>query len=175
MIFLPIKAVSLLAILFLPAVSPANGEDFSDLVYAPPPVGHIEPLEHMQFSNQEQELKFLISQLGEVSVSNHFCIIGYQFADGRQEAVVIWSESNELIRWFGHRNPELAKEGFQYANSLFFSKSLDLDTALVDTPEDIHGSTFLSVRSQAEATVADCNLRGRHYTIEPFIPPEDED
>ncbi len=172
---LPLLLLFLFAPLILQTVKAGNDEDFSDLIYDPPPVQHIEPLEYKQFTNLELELKYLIFKNGDFSVTNHFCIVGYQFPDDRQEAVVIWSEPRQLIRWFGHREPELAEEGFKYANSLFFSKSLDLDTGLVDTQDDIHGSTFLTVRSQAEAVITDCEQHGRHYTIEPFTPPEEEE
>jgi len=171
---LPLFLFFLYLLIGLIAVKADEKEDFSDLIYDPPPVGHIEPAEHAPFSAMEQELKFLVFKRGNPSVPNHFCIVGYQFENGRQEAIVLWRETHSLIAWRGHREPELAKEGFHYADSLFFSKALNLDTDLVDTWEDAGLSTFLTLRSQADAVIEDCNLHGKHYTIEPSTPPEDE-
>lgn len=144
------------------------------LIYDPPPVGHMDPVDDRRFAVLDQELRYLIVKRGDVSVSNHFCVVGYRFGDGEGEAVVHWYEARQLIRWGGHRDPDLAKAGLQYANSLFFSKAIDLDSDLVDKPEDAGLSTFLTLRSQAEAVIDDCAKHGKAYVVPPFTPPEED-
>lgn len=144
------------------------------LIYEPPPVAHIDPVQHAPFSALANELRYLIYRHGDTGRRNHFCIVGYRFADGHQEAVVLWAEPNWLIRWWGSADPEDAMRVFRYAASLGFSKKLDLDTDLVETAGDIRGSTFLTVRARAEAVVDDCRRHGQPHRVEPFVPPDDE-
>jgi len=146
---------------------------FAALIYDPPPVDHMQPLDHPAFSELEVELKHLIFMHGDTAATNHFCVVGYQFENGNQEALVVWSEPNQLIRWHGHSDPALAKEGFQYANSLAFSEALPLESRSADTPPDNSETTAISP-AEADAVLKNCREYGKHYTIGPFTPPADE-
>lgn len=170
----PIVLFALCAPLMSPTAQAGEQVAMSGLIFDPPPVGHMDPVDDPRFAALDQELRYLIVKRGDVSVSNHFCVVGYRFGDGEGEAAVHWYEARQLIRWGGHREPDLAKAGLQYANSLFFSKAIDLDSDLVDKPEDAGLSTFLTLRSQAEAVIDDCAKHGKAYTVPPFTPPEED-
>lgn len=46
-------------------------------------------------------MQYMIYRNGDHTITNHFCVVGYQFKSGRKEAVVIWTEPNWLIQWTG--------------------------------------------------------------------------
>jgi len=159
---------------FAAPVLPADKTDIPALIYHPSPLERIDLAEYEQFSMMEREMQYMISQKGDSAVPNHFCVIGYRLANEDVEAIVIWQDKNWLIRW-GGGNPEAAKERFDQALSLSLSRAIDMNNSLVDSMDDMHGGTGIAIRSEAEAAVADCNQYGKHYAIEPFMPPEDED
>jgi len=124
------------------------------------------------FSAPEMELRYLLVQRERNQQANHFCLVGYQWPDGTRRAAVHWQEGQEILRWEG--KSEWADGSFKYADSLFFSKSVDLKEGLVDSTEGIGGSTFLETRVAAEGTIKDCQAHGQKYVIEPFTPPTEE-
>lgn len=78
-----------------------NPSSLSKFIYREPPVARFEPLEEKQFSLMELEMQYMIYRNGDHTITNHFCVVGYQFKSGRKEAVVIWTEPNWLIQWTG--------------------------------------------------------------------------
>ncbi|MES2821037.1 MAG: hypothetical protein V4812_18835 [Pseudomonadota bacterium] len=159
-----------LALFFSLSASAADKEDFSALFFSPPPLAHFDTRQDALFDSPDLELMHFIDAFGDKGLVNHFCVVGYSLASGRKEAVVYWTEKAWLTRWAGSDATE-----FRSAYSLAHSKTLDLKTDLVETADDINGSSFLTVRSQAEAVVADCEKHGVQYSIDPFVPPSEEE
>lgn len=89
----------------------------------------------------------------------HFCIIGYNGAEGRT-AFVHWREGNRMIAWAGAEDPDY------FADSIKSSRrDLDLATDVVATEADIAGSTYLVTRAWVARVQADCAAKGARYTI----------
>jgi hypothetical protein len=153
-------------------------EDFSGLIYYNNyPIAHIEPFHYKQFSMMEREMQYLIYADGDHRITNHFCVVGYRFADGRTEAVVIWKEKNLLFRW-GGGNPEPARERFRWAFSLAYSKRIGEENLIdryPDKPPYVIGGDKLAMRPNFYATIADCERHGTQHRIYPFMPPADEE
>ncbi len=97
--------------------------------------------------------------------ANHFCILGVQWDNGRFEIPVFWQEGKRLFYWEG--NSEL-EEAYR---SLLLSKGIDYEKDVVETRDDINGSTYLQVRSDVEALLRDCQAHGETVTIKPFRTP----
>lgn len=159
-----------LALLCSMPILAVENEDFSALFFSPPPLAHFDTKQDSLFRLPDLELMHFIDAFGDKGVVNNFCVVGYILASGRKQAVVYWAEKEWLTRWAGSDAAE-----FRYAYSLVHSKTLELKTDLVETADEINGSTYLTVRAQAEAVVADCNKHGIQYAIEPFIPPMEEE
>jgi len=149
--------------------------DLSALIFSPPPLKHFDTRTEPRFSHPELEFKYLTAAYDMADRTNHFCMVGYEFADEKRATAVIWKEKQWLIRWHGSNDPAVSNYNYRYARSLFFSRPIDMQTALVESPEEIGTSSYLTLRSKADATVADCEANGQHYVIEPFEPPVDEE
>ena len=54
------------------------------------------------------------------------------------------------------------------------TRPIDMNTDLVESPEDRKEKKFLTLRAGAEAAVANCEAYGKQYTITPFVPPEED-
>ncbi|MDR0234477.1 MAG: hypothetical protein LBI31_06745 [Zoogloeaceae bacterium] len=170
--------IAFITSIVLPAsAAEPGGEDFSGLIYyGDYPIARIEPSRYKQFSMMERELRYLIYDRGDHEIANHFCVVGYRFADETTEAVVIWKEKTLLFRW-GGGNPEAAKERFRWAFSLAHSKSVGEEN-LVDkypAPPYVLGGDKLAMRPDFHATIADCERHGAQYQVYPFMPPADEE
>jgi hypothetical protein len=187
---------SALAALFLICVS-AQGmaeeaeEDFSQLIYRTPPLGHFDFEQDPEFSMIVLELKnWLVHQrhdeehgIDRLKRWNHFCAVGYVFPvdpDEKEEfplekeVVVYWKEERVFKRWHGS-DPKLAKENFYFAWGLRSSFGYSLEGAVSRKDLD---KTFLGTRQQikedAENLIADCEKHGNQYIIGPFTPPFEE-
>ena len=189
---------SALAALFL-TFSSAQGlaeekEDFSQLGYDPPPVGHFDFEQDPKFNMIVQELKVMIIRLrndeehgiDKLKRWNNFCAVGYVFpnepvAKGdffvEKEVVVYWKEDDEFINWWGEDEPEKVKEDFYNALTLYFSPSSSMKNAAelkLWKEGKVTLGTRQLIREYAENLLADCKKHGRQYIIGPFTPPFEE-
>ena len=147
------------------------------MMYTEAPLARIDLSGYKKFNvlDIELEMQGLITDYGNMEMTNHFCVIGYRIFTGGREAHVIWKEKNWLIRW-GGRSADIydAKQlDFSEIRSLARTRPIDMNTDLAETPEDRKGKNFLTLRAGAEAAVANCEAYGKQYTITPFIPPDD--
>lgn len=124
------------------------------------------------FANPEQDMRYLLVQAQRNDRPNHFCVVGYQWADGSRKAAVHWQEGERIVLWGGKSG---WGDEFKYADSMAMANSVDLKNGLVDTDEQRFGSSFLQLRASAEGTIADCKAHGRQYLIEPFTPPSEDE
>lgn len=93
----------------------------------------------------------------------HFCAIGYQYADGSIKVWVHWQEGKRLILWQGNTDPEMREKGLIHTN-----RDLQLGKDTVARAEDIQGSTFLETRAWWESVAKDCAAHGEKVTLAPF-------
>ncbi|MDR1462153.1 MAG: hypothetical protein LBI68_03320, partial [Azoarcus sp.] len=79
-----------------------------------------------------------------------------------------------FARWWGG-DPELAKQSFHYAQSLFDSPSFSMEDTVERRYLDqtILGTGQL-VKEDFDNVVADCEKHGNQYIIGPFTPPSEE-
>ncbi|MDR1425194.1 MAG: hypothetical protein LBI92_11420 [Azoarcus sp.] len=163
------------------APPPPMQEDFSALIFKPPyPVGHFDFVREYSFGSLEAELKNLIVAENRYTITNHFCVVGYQIPRApnnkrapalRKEVVVYWREDKILYRWNGG-DPKAAERDFYSARTILFnSRGISLDTAAPDDEGLSAKSETASFRENAENVVADCERHGKQYAIAPFAPP----
>jgi hypothetical protein len=169
---LVIPCLAVLAACF-PAPIAHAVEDIPQMIYGKAPIARIEPLQHTQYSMMKREMQRLIASHGNPAIKNNFCVSGYIRASGNTEVLVIWKEKGWIIRWWGG-DPEDAKRGIRYAESLSFSRTIDMATDLYESDVQLSG-TGSYYRVGAEAAVADCETHGKHYVIDPFTMPTKED
>lgn len=122
------------------------------------------------YLNPQFDLQYLVARMERNRQPNHFCLVGYRWPDGQQQAAVYWREARTIRLWDGRR--EVPDRYSRYASSLFMSPSIDLDHDVVDREADMGMATYL--RSDVEGTLADCEAHGIRYRLDPFEPPKDE-
>ena len=100
--------------------------------------------------------------------AQHFCAIAYRGAGGTV-AWVHWREADRLIVWYGNGGGIAAADALLRSN-----RNLDLKTDVVADEASIAGSTYLVTRAWVVTKLADCAVKGDHYTIFaplPIAPP----
>jgi hypothetical protein len=173
-----IAALSLLLLsMALPAFAQANVDAFPDLdlLYEPQPVRHFDPEADPSFSEPELALKMRVIYEEEIHRvnhrANHFCLIGYEWQDGKREVPVFWRELEEVTWWQG-RNSQSADSEYGVNSLYLYSRHTNMERDTVSTVADLGTSTYLRVRSGVISVIRDCARNGRWYVIEPFeIPP----
>lgn len=88
----------------------------------------------------------------------HFCVVGYRFEDGSTLAWVHWQEGRMLLLWEGS-DPEAREDALVRSR-----RQLSLDTDVVPTEDEVHGSTYLLTKPWVDALLADCARAGFRYT-----------
>lgn len=158
------------ALLFV-TLGACAAESFGPSIYTGQ-VARFDIAEDKAFADPEQDMRYLLVQAKRNDSANHFCVVGYQWPDGKRKAAVHWQEGQRIVLWTGKSG---VSDAFKYADSMAMANSVDLKDGLVDTDEQRFGSSFLQLRSSAEGTLADCKAHGRQYLIEPFTPPSESD
>jgi hypothetical protein len=167
---------------FAQAEAQENAFPDLDLVYEPLPVRHFDPETDPRFSDPELALKMRIIYKEEPPSAkkplrlnqraNHFCIIGYEWQDGRRQVPVFWRELGVVSWWRGRLNDQSADSEGGVNSIAIFSRHTDVEKDTVSTETDLWGSTYLMIRSGVIAVIRDCALHGRWIVIDPFeIPP----
>ncbi len=107
-----------------------------------------------RFSDVRSQLQAL-ADINGTQDRNEFCVVGQQ--DGRhRQAYVYWPTENKLILWIPHLYDDQA---------LVRSKRyLDLRRDVVPG-NDVHGSTYLLTRTDADAIIHACQATGETFTI----------
>lgn len=154
----------LLALALLASSSFAGAaEAFGPSIYAGMNA-RFDPASEARYRHPEAELRLLLTYQQANAATNHFCLLGYRWAEGLEFVSVHWREGQMILRWHGEKD---WADGFL---SAVVSDGVDLQTGVIDA-EDSRGSTFLVTRRNAEGTLEDCRRHGREYVIEPFTPP----
>ncbi|WP_137973869.1 hypothetical protein [Pseudomonas sp. F(2018)] len=157
----------LLALALLASSSFAGTEEFGPSIYAGMNA-RFDPASEARYCHPEAELRLLLTHQQANAATNHFCLLGYRWAEGLEFVSVHWREGQMILRWHGEKD---WADGFL---SAVVSDGVDLQTGVIDA-EDSRGSTFLVTRRNAEGTLEDCRRHGREYVIEPFTPPPVEE
>ena len=78
-----------------------------------------------------------------------FCVVAYTYSDQSQAAWVIWKQGNKLILW------EPGDDALSHSRRI-----LDLKHDVVDSENDLHGSTYLVTKAWVKQLQADCERAG---------------
>lgn len=97
---------------------------------------------------------------------NHFCMIGYKWSQGDEEAIIIWKEMKSLHRW---RPKEAYPDPYSRVDSMYLSNKFYYIDELVNTPLSPYyvGSPRLLL-NDAKRIIDNCNSTGEIITIEPI-------
>src|ERR1022692_1410126 len=93
--------------------------------------------------------------------TQHFCIAGYQSANGDdRRAWIHWTEGRKIVLWRGASNPQSAKTSIARSRVV-----TDLTKDVVPTEADIKGSTYLVTQAWVDRVLSDCLQRGAKYEV----------
>ena len=106
------------------------------------------------FADVRKQLQVLVDARGHRR-RNRLCVVG-QESKGYRQAYVHWPAEDKLILWEPQSDNSRAM-----LNSRRF---LDLRRDVV-TGDDVHGSTYLLTRSDADQTIAACRRYGTIFII----------
>jgi hypothetical protein len=174
-----------LSLVVLSSFVQAQEDNFPNLEFVyrdPKPVRHFDPETDPRFSDPELALKMRIIYKEENPAikeplrlnqrAQHFCIVGYEWQDGKRQVPVFWREFGEIIWWWGRDDNESADSEYGIYSFYPRSRSTDVERDTVSTVDGLRGSSYLIVRSGVIEVIRDCALYGRWHVIEPFeIPP----
>lgn len=127
-------------------------------------------------------LEYFILKEGKSQNDNHFCMIGYDWPDGRRSAVVFWKENNYIFsNWTLGRNP-----GENDYMSLNDANIIDQETSVftmeklrkIYTEEEIRRNPdVLPMYGYRQKDVdlqrRDCDEYGEKIVIQAFARPKD--
>jgi hypothetical protein len=82
-------------------------------------------------------------------IASDFCVVGYMTSDNLKNALVIWRQGREIILWYGGDQDLDASQ-----------KIINLNTDVVATENDLHGSTYLVTQAWVREVTATCNRSG---------------
>lgn len=88
-----------------------------------------------------------------------FCVVGYIHTDNTKTAWVIWKQAGKLILW----EPGVATPGVATPDVAALTQSrrvLDLKHDVVNTDDDVHGSTYLVTKAWVKQIHDDCSRAG---------------
>lgn len=90
------------------------------------------------------------------TTANDFCIVGYFLEDNTKLAWILWTQGRQAILYGGAS-----------ANLESSRRILNLEKDVVETEDDLHGSTYLVTRSWVDSLKESCNKVGTKIHIEP--------
>ncbi|MFC5473067.1 hypothetical protein [Paraherbaspirillum soli] len=115
------------------------------------------------FIRPERALKNRIVSDKKNRSTNHFCIVGYNWASGNSMVWVHWKEERALILWGGSIYPDSRDRGLMTAR-----RNLVLGKDTVETEDELNGSTYIETRAWWEGVAKDCDAHGEKFTVKPF-------
>ncbi|WP_454723651.1 MULTISPECIES: hypothetical protein [Cupriavidus] len=142
----------------LPAVADSLAELFET-----PPSGRFAVSQNSYFLKPERAIRNRIAFEKRNHVTNHFCVVGYEWPDGGLQVWVNWREQNTNILWDGNEDRQLRELGLMATR-----RNLRLGKDTVETNNDIGGSTYLVTRRWWLGIADDCAAHGEKYVIKPF-------
>lgn len=128
-----------------------------------------------------EALQYYLLKEGKNSDNNHFCMVGYDWQDGRRSAVLFWREGNDIFdHWVLGQHPD--ENDYM---SLTYSHIVDQKTA-VFTPEkrrefytedEIHDDPDIIPmygfsQNDVDRQRRDCDEYGEIIVISAFSPPQ---
>ncbi|WP_231401513.1 hypothetical protein [Cupriavidus sp. WS] len=117
------------------------------------------------FLNPERAIRNRVAIEGKNRVTNHFCVVGYEWPDGVLQVWVNWREQKTNILWNGSIYKDTREKQLTMAR-----RNLRLGKDTVATRDDINGSTYLETHAWWHAIADDCAAHGEKYVIKPFRP-----
>ena len=89
----------------------------------------------------------------------HFCVVGWRYADGDRDAQIYWREGRRLVLWEGAVDPRYTADAIAGSR-----RDLDLDTDVVPDGR-VNTSTYMLFASEVRDMLADCAAHGRRYVL----------
>lgn len=108
-------------------------------------------------------MAYLVAKTSNNDRRNHFCVVGYQWASGNEQAWVFWEEERTLKLL----DPSLYADTRLKALTMA-RRNLKLGRDTVATENDINGSTYIVTVDWWISIADDCRKHGEQYEIEPF-------
>lgn len=113
------------------------------------------------FGDATPALATLLRQRGvPVAAKHHFCVVGYQSADGSRRAWVLWREARRILLWEGTTDAASAPDALAHSR-----RQIDLRRHVAKP-----GSAPLGTGQVSPAWVDklddDCKAAGQLYTVE---------
>ncbi|WP_029043046.1 hypothetical protein [Cupriavidus sp. WS] len=152
----------LLALCFAaPALS--NAADDLPATFGSPPKGRFVVSKSPYFLHPERAMRQRVAFDKKNRVTNHFCVVGYEWPDGNLQVWVNWKEEKTNILWDGSEYRDMREAGLTTAR-----RNLKLGRDTVETVDDINGSTYLVTHARWHSIADDCAAHGEKYVIKPF-------
>jgi len=157
-----IACIGLVAAVLSAPLPACAGADLPD-TFGSPPRGRFVVSQNPYFLGPERAMRNRVAIDGKNRVTNHFCVVGYEWPDGNLQVWVNWKEEKTNILWDGSEYRDMREAGLTTAR-----RNLKLGRDTVETVDDINGSTYLVTHARWHSIADDCAAHGEKYVIEPF-------
>jgi hypothetical protein len=152
-----INRVSVAGIALALSITVQSG--FADVTQAHAPSEVVFNLDtNPDFSHYREQLKAYAKEYNP-KLKNSFCIIGYHDTalgnDAPYRTEIYWKEGHKILSWGGGKYDIAAT-----------AKAIDLLTDVVNSEDQIAGSTYLVTKKWVSDVIADCNKYGVNITFE---------
>lgn len=162
----PIRSVAAwvwLASCVLPMLAASCATAGFPVGFSEKPSARFVPSQDPYFGPPEAAIRRLLLFNRKNGAANHFCVIGYRWADGNVQVWAHWKEDERLLLWRGNSDPEMREKGLVYAQ-----RNLKLGQDTVESANDLQGSTYRETRAWWESLAKDCDAHGERHVIRPF-------
>jgi len=157
-----IACIGLVAAVLSAPLPAGAGADLPD-AFGSPPRGRFVVSRNPYFLNPERTIRNRVAIDGKNRVTNHFCVVGYEWPNGNLQVWVNWREQKTNILWDGSIYKDTREKQLTMAR-----RNLRLGKDTVATQDDLNGSTYLETHAWWHAIADDCMANGEKYTIKPF-------
>ena len=107
----------------------------------------------VDFRNYKDVIRQFVTKQ-QPETSNDFCIVGYLTDDNSKQAWILWHQGKQIILWES-----------QETNLDFSRRRINLETDVVETDDDLQGSTYLVTRAWVNSLTNTCNRVGTKLQI----------
>ncbi|MGB4811254.1 MAG: hypothetical protein WBP13_02055 [Methylophilaceae bacterium] len=140
-----------------------NAAEIFPAEFDPTPVAHFNLTKTPAYAQMLDPIKALVFFEKKKHLVNHFCIVGYTWANQRNTAWVHWTEEKRLILW----EPSEDKD-FNEASLMHSRRDLSFKKDTVKTAKAIQGSTYLVTRAWWQAVAVDCANHGQKIKVKAY-------
>jgi hypothetical protein len=124
-----------------------------------------------EYADKVGALNVFVARFGRKRINRIF-VAKIQSEDGEESLYGYWKEDNSILLLYHFSYIDDNEDNDSYYYWLYSKASIDLETEVVPTEEDINGSTYLVDKPWVDRIVKACLTKGRRLVIHKKARPK---